>query len=75
MSGVPSRRKLRFVCTALNAVGRPVPMFDPFFDEEAAVAPSEEQGPIELSLFGPREQESLPTLLRPHTAPSFRGRA
>lgn len=46
----------RFMCMALNASGRPAPMFDPFLgdapvDEDEPVA----AGAIELLLFGDRQ--------------------
>lgn len=50
-------RRLRFTCMGLNAAGRPVPMFDPFFDGqdemEEGLMPV---GPVELLLFGQRER-------------------
>ncbi|HEV7304848.1 hypothetical protein [Ensifer sp.] len=53
---VRAPRRPRFVCMALNAAGRPVPMFDPFLgdgtaDEEAL----EPVGEIEGLLFGERQ--------------------
>lgn len=59
-------RRLRFTCMGLNAAGRPVPMFDPFFDgqdgAEEALAPP---GPLEQLLFGDRDRTKaadLPSL-------------
>jgi len=51
----PAPRRLRFTCMGLNAAGRPVPMFDPFFDgrDDAEESPSP-AGPVELLLFGAR---------------------
>lgn len=46
----------RYVCMALNAAGRPVPMFDPLLDVPEAEEPPEAQGPIERTLFGTREE-------------------
>jgi hypothetical protein len=50
------QRRPRYTCMGLNAAGRPVPMFDPFFDgrdevEEVLFPP----GPLEWLLFGERE--------------------
>jgi len=57
----PVPRRPRFTCMALNAAGRPVPMFDPFLGDapgdEAALEP---MGEIEHLLFG--ERERLPAL-------------
>lgn len=51
----PAARRPRFTCMGLNAAGRPVPMFDPFFDGqddmEKGPPPA---GPVELLLFGAR---------------------
>ncbi|WP_139110053.1 MULTISPECIES: hypothetical protein [unclassified Ensifer] len=50
-------RRPRFTCMGLNAAGRPVPMFDPFFDGQDEV---EEVlmpvGPLERLLFGERDR-------------------
>ncbi len=54
-NGRPQHRP-RYVCMALNAAGRPVPMFDPFLDEAETEEPPEAQGPVERALFGPREE-------------------
>ncbi|KQX50334.1 MULTISPECIES: hypothetical protein [unclassified Ensifer] len=49
-------RRPRFICMALNAAGRPVPMFDPFLgDEPADEDAPEAAGAIELLLFGDRQ--------------------
>ncbi|WP_457583428.1 hypothetical protein [Ensifer canadensis] len=57
-SAGPRPHRPRFTCMGLNAAGRPVPMFDPFFggkDEvEEALAPL---GPLERLLFGERERK------------------
>ncbi|OHV77846.1 hypothetical protein [Ensifer sp. LCM 4579] len=53
-NGRPQHRP-RYVCTALNAAGRPVPMFDSSLGEAEAKVPAEAQGPVEGALFGPRE--------------------
>ncbi|NVD38809.1 hypothetical protein HT585_08085 [Ensifer sp. HO-A22] len=51
------QRRPRFTCMGLNAAGRPVPMFDPFFDglDDAGegLMPA---GPVELLLFGGRDR-------------------
>ncbi|MDP9630764.1 UNVERIFIED_ORG: hypothetical protein J2W85_002839 [Ensifer adhaerens] len=64
----PRPRRPRFTCMGLNAAGRPVPMFDPFFDGqdngEEALAPP---GPLERLLFGERgrtEAADIPSLRR-----------
>lgn len=64
-------RQLRFICMGLNAAGRPVPMFDPFFDgrDEVEEGPVP-VGPLELLLFGKRERtepEDLPPMRRTTT--------
>ncbi len=64
-------RRLRFTCMGLNAAGRPVPMFDPFFDGGVEVEESPVPvGPLELLLFGKRERtepEDLPPMRRTTT--------
>jgi len=56
---VRAPRRPRFACMALNAAGRPVPMFDPLLGEmpgeEEALEP---MGEIEGLLFGEREYSS-----------------
>lgn len=48
-------RRLRFMCMALNAAGRPVPMFDPFLDDTPCHEDAPEPpGEIERLLFGDR---------------------
>lgn len=50
-------RRLRFTCMGLNAAGRPVPMFDPFFDEQDGMKEGlMPAGPVELLLFGERSE-------------------
>ena len=52
-------RRPRFLCMALNAVGRPVPMFDPFLgDTPGDKETPEPVGEIEHLLFGDREYPS-----------------
>ncbi|MGH6808223.1 MAG: hypothetical protein ACREEJ_15490 [Ensifer adhaerens] len=47
----------RFTCMGLNAAGRPVPMFDPFFDGQAEVQEGlTPVGPVERLLFGERDR-------------------
>ncbi|WP_077960983.1 hypothetical protein [Ensifer adhaerens] len=49
-------RRPRYICMALNAAGRPVPMFDPFLgDEPAGEDEWQEAGAIEILLFGDRQ--------------------
>lgn len=50
------QHRCRYVCMALNAEGRPVPMFDPLLDDAEAEEPPEAQGPVERALFGLREE-------------------
>ncbi|MGF6176914.1 hypothetical protein ABIE33_005227 [Ensifer sp. 4252] len=50
-------RRPRFICMGLNAAGRPVPMFDPFFDGQDEVQePPAPLGPMERLLFGELER-------------------
>lgn len=50
------QHRRRYVCMALNAPGRPVPMFGPLLDVADAEEPPEAQGPTERALFGAREE-------------------
>ncbi len=53
---VHTPRRLRFMCMALSAAGRPVPMFDPFLGETAGDEETPEvPGEVEWLLFGERE--------------------